>query len=70
MNKSPYVFAGKFLACDAQQCVKSARIRSYSDRYFPAFGLNTPFLSLERDSFPFNKRFTAYNCKKMHSLDS
>ena len=46
MTKSAYVFAGKFLASDAQQCVKSARIRSYSDRYFPAFGLNTPFLSL------------------------
>ena len=46
MTKSAYIFAGKFLASDAQQCVKSARIRSYSDRYFPAFGLNTPFLSL------------------------
>ena len=46
MTKSAYVFAGKFLASDAQQCVKSARIRSYSDRYFPAFRLNTPFLSL------------------------
>ena len=46
MTKSAYVFAGKFLASDAQQCVKSARIRSYSDRYFPAFALNTSFLSL------------------------
>ena len=46
MTKSAYVFAGKFLASNAQQCVKSARIRSYSDRYFPAFALNTPFLSL------------------------
>ena len=46
MTKSAYVFASKFVASDAQQYVKSARIRSYSDRYFPAFGLNTPFLSL------------------------
>ena len=45
-DKIAYVFAGKFLASDAQKCVKSARIRSYSDRYFPAFALNTPFLSL------------------------
>ena len=30
MTKSAYVFAGKFLASNAQQCVKSARIRSYS----------------------------------------
>ena len=31
-----------------QHCVKSVRIRSYSDPYFPTFGLNTdrklPFL--------------------------
>ena len=26
-------------------CVKSVRIRSYSGPYFPAFGLNTEYLS-------------------------
>ena len=54
MTKSAYVFAGKFLASNAQQCVKSARIRSYSDRYFPAFALNTPFLSLSLSLSPYS----------------
>ena len=27
-------------------CVKSVRIRSYSGPYFPAFGLNTEYLSV------------------------
>ena len=54
MTKSAYVFAGKFLASNAQQCVKSARIRSYSDRFFPAFALNTPFLSLSLSLSPYS----------------
>ena len=59
MTKSAYVFAGKFLASNAQQCVKSARIRSYSDRYFPAFALNTPFLSLSLSLSVFRVRGNA-----------
>ena len=30
----------------AFHCVKSVRIRSFSGPYFPAFGLNTPYLSV------------------------
>ena len=30
----------------ATHCVKSVRIRSYSGSYFPAFELNTPYLSV------------------------
>ena len=29
-----------------QHCVKNVRILSYSGAYFPAFGLNTPYLSI------------------------
>ena len=31
--------------CIYLHCVKSVRIRSYSGPYFPAFGLNSPYLS-------------------------
>ena len=30
----------------SQHCVNSVRIRTYSGPYFPAFGLNTPYLSI------------------------
>ena len=35
---------------DSKHCVKSVRIRSYSGPHFPAFGLNTEYVSLHIQS--------------------
>ena len=51
MHYSPPSTTSYVLVCDMQKInvfwrtVKSVRIRSYSGPYFPAFGLNTEYLS-------------------------
>ena len=42
-HQSNLVYYGK---CPNQHCIKSVRIWNYSGPHFPAFGLNTPYLSI------------------------
>ena len=50
VNYSQIILLRKFEFCegldDHQHCVKSVRIRSYSDPHFPAFRLNTEICSM------------------------
>ena len=41
-----YVLSCNLQKCGKLHCMKSDRIRSFSGPYFPAFGLNTPCLSV------------------------
>ena len=48
-----------FVIAPYSYCVKSVRIRGFSGRFFPAFGLNTEYLSL------FNPNARKYRPEKL-----